>query len=301
MAYAIAAFDAGLYMTIQQAGTQISQATSQAGNAVRSAIEQQTSMQEKKWDDTNDHLSIVAKRMCAWAAPEYNEIGEGWDRKAMLIAEAAIYTSIIALNTYVQNQNYKIARAYADLAVDKVNRFQNYYMPLEVKMLNEVSSMADGVPDYSGSRSRAVSAATSAFNSATAIMRRRAKQLALCMDNSLDLNNSKSVTQDDTINFNYRDAETFANYKSDKRWNRRSDILNIGRSNHATAFSYAQSASQAFSGFAGAIAQMGNGISGLLGYINNRNETIYPAMFAQSTLYGNGALAAGGTGVTRVH
>ena len=301
MPYAIAAFDFMLYTYIQQAGTTIAQATTQAGRDVKTAIDNQTSMQEKKWEDTNERLSTVAQRMCSWAAPEYNEIGEGWDRKAMLVAQAAIYTSIIALNTYVQNQNYKIARAYADLAVDKVNRFQNYYVPLEVKMLNEVSAMADGVPDYNSSRSRAVSAATSAFNSANAIMRRRAKQLALCMDNSLDLNNSKSVTQDDTINFNYRDAETFATYKSDKRWNRRSDILNIGRSNHATAFSYAQHASQAFSGFAGAIAQVGNGISGLLGYMNNRNETVYPAMFSQATLYGSGALAAGGTGVTRVH
>lgn len=301
MPYAVAAFDFGLYTTIQEAGIDISTATKGAGEAVKAAIEKQTSMQEKKWEDTNERLSTVAQRMCAWAAPEYNEIGEGWDRKAMLVAQAAIYTSIIALNTYVQNQNYKIARAYADLAVDKINRFQNHYMPLEVKMLNEVNAMADGVPDYNSSRSRAVSAAASAFNSANAIMRRRAKQLALCMDNSLDLNNSKSVMLDDTINFNYRDAETFATYKSDKRWNRRSDILNIGRNNHATAFSYAQHASQAFAGFAGAIAQVGNGISGLLGYMNNRNETVYPAMFSQATLYGSGALAAGGTGVTRVH
>lgn len=301
MPYAVAAFDFGLYNTISQAGAQISQATIRAGTDVKTAIDNQTSMQKEKWEDTNERLSTVAQRMCSWAAPEYNEIGEGYDRKAMLIAQAAIYTSIIALNTYVQNQNYKIARAYADLAVDKINRFQNHYMPLEVKMLNEVSAMANGVPDYNSSRSRAVSAATSAFNSANAIMRRHAKQLALCMDNSLDLNNSRSVTQDDTINFNYRDAETFATYKADKRWNRRSDILNIGRNNHATAFSYAQHASQAFSGFAGAIAQVGNGISGLLGYMNNRNETVYPAMFSQATLYGSGALAAGGTGVTRVH
>ena len=108
MPYAVAAFDFGLYTIIQEAGKTIAGATEAAGKSVTAAIKAQTSMQEKKWEDTNDHLSVVAKRMCAWAAPEYNEIGEGWDRKAMLIAQAAIYTSIIALNTYVQNQNYKI-------------------------------------------------------------------------------------------------------------------------------------------------------------------------------------------------
>lgn len=301
MPYAIAAFDAMLYMYIQQAGQQVSQATTQAGRAVQSAIKDQTSMQEKKWKETNEHLTTVAQRMCAWAAPEYNEIGEGYDRKAMLVAQAAIYTSIIALNTYVQNQNYKIARAYADLAVDKVERFQNNYVPLELKMLYEVSAMNDVLPDYSGSRTRARNANAFAYNSANSEMQRRAKQLALCMDDSLDLSTDKALLRDDTINFNYRDAETFATYKADRRWNRRSNILNIGRNNHATAFSYAQHASQAFSGFAGAIAQVGNGISGLLGYMNNRNETVYPAMFSQATLYGSGALAAGGTGVTRVH
>lgn len=308
MPYAVAAFDFGLYNTISQAGAQISQATRGAGETVKTAIDgntkaidNQTDMQKEKWKETNEHLTTVAQRMCAWAAPEYNEIGEGYDRKAMLVAQAAIYTSIIALNTYVQNQNYKIARAYADLAVDKVERFQNNYVPLELKMLYEVSAMNDILPDYSGSRTRARNANAFAYNSANSEMRRRAKQLALCMDDSLDLSTDKALLRDDTINFNYRDAETFATYKADKRWNRRSDILNIGRNNHATAFSYAQHANQAFSGFAGAIAQVGNGISGLLGYMNNRNETVYPAMFSQATLYGSGALAAGGTGVTRVH
>lgn len=124
MPYAVAAFDFGLYNTINSASSAISQATTSAGNAVKTAIDNQTSMQKEKWKETNEHLTTVAQRMCAWAAPEYNEIGEGKDREAMLAAQAAIYTSIIALNTYVQNRNYKIARAYADLAVDKVKRFQ---------------------------------------------------------------------------------------------------------------------------------------------------------------------------------
>ena len=106
--------------------------------------------------------------------------------------------------------------------------------------------------------------------------------------------------RDDNINFNYRDAENFTEYKSDKRWNRRSDILNLGRSNLPTAYSYAQHASRAFGDLAGAIAGVGNGISGLLGYMFNRNETIYPAQFSQASIYGNGAIFAGAGGRTTV-
>ena len=87
MPYAIAAFDAMLYMYIQQAGQQISQATTEAGRTVKTAIDNntkaidnQTDMQKEKWKETNEHLTTVAQRMCAWAAPEYNEIGDGYDR-----------------------------------------------------------------------------------------------------------------------------------------------------------------------------------------------------------------------------
>lgn len=251
-------------------------------------------------DWVTPELKVIANRMCSWAAPEYGVSGETRDRTAMLVAQVAIYSSIIALNTYVQNQNYKIARAYADISIDRHNRFKNAYANLEKKLLAEASNTPEPTVPYSDAKTRAVNASSYAFSSAKSSMATYAKRYALCMDDSLNLSRSQALMRDDTINFNYRDAEVFTNRMSDKRWNRRSDILNLGRNNHDTAYSYAKSASAAFGDFANAIQGIGNGISGLLGYMFNRNETIYPAQFSQASIYGNGAIYAGAGGSTTV-
>ena len=245
-------------------------------------------------------MRTIAGRMCTWAAPEYGVTGEGWDRKAMLAAQVALYSALIALNTYVQNQNYQIAKAYSNLAQDRWTRFQNGYVPLEIKLLAEAGNTTEPTVSYGDAKNRGVNASSFAFSSAKSSMTSYAKRYALCMDTSLDLSRSQALMRDDTINFNYRDAENFREYLSDKRWNRRSDILNLGRSNLPTAYSYAQHASRAFGDLANTVAGVGNGISGLLGYMFNRNETIYPAQFSQASLYGNGAIYAGAGGSTTV-
>ena len=241
-------------------------------------------------EHVSPELKTIAQRMCAWAAPEYGGTGEGWDRKAMLVAQVAIYSSIIALNTYVQNQNYKIARAYADISIDKHNRFKNAYANLEKKLLAEASNTHEPVVPYSEAKARGVNATNFSFGSAKSELTSYAKKYALCIDDTYDYSKSQALMRDDNINFNYRDEETYTNRRSDKRWNRRSDILNLGRNNHATAYSYAKNASSAFGDFANAVQGIGNGISGLLGYMFNRNETIYPAQFSQASRLASGAI-----------
>ena len=263
-----------------------------SGNVVR-AISKQTDMQKEQ-------LTPISQKMCEWAAPQYNEIGEGWDRTAKLAAEVAIYSSVIALNTYVQNQNYKIARAYTDISLDKWNRFKNAYAALEKKMLNETANTPEPTIPYSEANTRAVNASSFAFSSAKSSMTSYAKRYALCMDDSLDLSRAQALMRDDTINFNYRDAENFTEYKSDKRWNRRSAILNLGRNNYEVSFNYAKHASAAFGDLSNAVAGIGNGLSGLLGYMFNRNQTVYPAQFSQASIFGNGALVATSGGSTTV-
>ena len=76
---------------------------------VSSAIKSQTSTFAPE-------LKTVAARMCAWAAPEYSVSGAVRDRTAELVAQAAIYSSVVALNTYIQNNNYHIARSYTNLS-----------------------------------------------------------------------------------------------------------------------------------------------------------------------------------------
>lgn len=269
------------------------QVGSNAGDAISSKLDKFNAQQHQD-------LTPIAKRMCSWAAPEYSAVGEGWDRKAMLAAQIAIYASIIGLNTYIQNKNHDIASSYADISKDKWNRFKDAYAALEKKMIAEAQNTPEPTVDYGDARNRARNAVNFAFNSAKSSMTRYAKLYALCMDDSLDLAYAKSIMLDDTANYNYRNDENFRDYKSDKRWNRRSDILNLGRNTQATAFSYAQHASEAFAGLAGAIAQAGNGLSGLFGYLLNRNETVYPAQFSQASLFGNGFTVAGGFNQTTV-
>ena len=290
MAVCVAAADTGLYQAVQTAGRTVAQSVSSFNSANTGQLR-----------ELNGHADTVAQRMCAWAAPEYSGTGEGWDRKAMLAAQVAIYSSIIALNTYVNNQNYKIAKAYSNLAQDRWTRFRDGYVPLEKKLLNEAGNTSEPTVPYSEAKTRAANASSFAFNSAKATLVTYAKRYALCMDDCYDFARTQALMRDDTSNFNYRDVENFTEYKSDKRWNRRSDILNLGRSNLPTAYSYAQHASRAFGDFAGAIAGVGNGISGLLGYMFNRNETVYPARFSQASLYGNnGFIAAMAGGSTTV-
>ena len=153
---------------------------------------------------------------------------------------------------------------------------------------------AEPTADYVGAKSRALSSVSFAYNSAKSTMTSYAKLYALCMDDSLNLDHDQAITRDDTINFNYRDVENYKDYLSDKRWNRRSDVLNLGRNNLPTASSYAQHASNAFGDVSNAVVGIGSGLSGLIGYLFNRNETVYPAQFSMASNYGNGAILAGG-------
>ena len=91
-----------------------------------------------------------------------------------------------------------------------------------------------------------------------------------------------------------RNVENYKDYLSDKRWNRRSDVLNLGRNNLPTASSYAQHASNALGDVSNAVIGIGSGLSGLVGYLFNRNETVYPAQFSMASHYGNNAILAGG-------
>ena len=254
---------------------------------VSSAIKSQTSTFAPE-------LKTIAARMCAWAAPEYSVSGAVRDRTAELVAQAAIYSSVAALNTHIQNKNYHIARSYTNLSLDRWNRFKNAYARLEQKMIATTMNTAEPTADYAGAKSRALSSVSFAYNSAKATMTSYAKLYALCMDDSLNLDHDQAITRDDTINFNYRDAENYKDYLSDKRWNRRSDVLNLGRNNLPTASSYAQHASNAFGDVSNAVVGIGSGLSGLIGYLFNRNETVYPAQFSMASNYGNGAILAGG-------
>lgn len=238
-------------------------------------------------------MEPISSKMCQWAAPQYNSAGESIDRSLWVAAQALVYVSTIALNTHIQNKQYQIARSYQDITNDRHARFTNMYAPLEMRMLSETSNTSVYNRNYTNARNRATSNTNSAYNIASDSLQKFAKSYALCQDTTLYLNMQKARTIDDAVNFNYRDEENYAYYREDKRWNRRSDILNIGKNNVSMSLGYASTSNQLYGGVASAVSQAGSGLSSLIGYMGNRNSTTYPDRFSMAAPLGTGAIVGG--------
>lgn len=241
------------------------------------ALDNQTKMQQ-------EHLSIISSKMCEWAAPQYGDAGESWEKtlwKAALIAIATINT---LAQISIMEKRYQIAKDYANLASDRWNRFKDAYAPFERAMLSEAGNAPEYKPDYVGARERAREYTSEAFRSADEQMADLAKKYSLCVDDTLlnDMDYAEAVSRDDGTNYNYRDEEFWALYMSDKRWNRRSQMLNLGRGIQQMSASYADAANNALAQLGGLLDQGAQGAAKLLGYISTARESQYPANFSSA-------------------
>lgn len=241
------------------------------------ALDNQTKMQQ-------EHLSIISSKMCEWAAPQYGDAGESWEKtlwKAALIAIATINT---LAQISIMEKRYQIAKDYANLASDRRNRFKDAYAPFERAMLSEAGNAPEYKLDYVGARERAREYTSEAFRSADKQMADLAKKYSLCVDDTLlnDMDYAEAVSRDDGTNYNYRDEEFWAIYMSDKRWNRRSQMLNLGRGIQQMSASYADAANNALAQLGGLLDQGAQGAAKLLGYISTARESQYPANFSSA-------------------
>lgn len=241
-------------------------------------LDKQTSMQEQ-------HLKIISQTMCNWAQPEYGDSGETWEKTLWKAALIAIATLNSAAQIAIADQRYQIAKDYANLSKDKWNRFKDSYAPLERAMLSEAGNAREYDPDYDGARARAREYTTAAFRTADDQMADLSNKYSLCMDESMlnDMDYAEAVARDDGTNFNYRDEEFFSLYVSDKRWNRRSQLLNLGRGIQATSASYADAANNALAQLGGLLDSGAQGAARLLGYLSTARETQYPAQFSSAS------------------
>ncbi len=241
------------------------------------ALDNQTKMQQ-------EHLSIISSKMCEWAAPQYGDAGESWEKtlwKAALIAIATINT---LAQISIMEKRYQIAKDYANLASDRWNRFKDAYAPFERAMLSEAGNAPEYKLDYVGARERAREYTSEAFRSADKQMADLAKKYSLCVDDTLlnDMDYAEAVSRDDGTNYNYRDEEFWAIYMSDKRWNRRSQMLNLGRGIQQMSASYADAANNALAQLGGLLDKGAQGAAKLLGYISTARESQYPANFSSA-------------------
>lgn len=227
-------------------------------------------------------LQNIYQQLCWWAAPEYGDTGENWEKtlwKAALIGVATINT---IAQMQIMNQRYQLARDYADIAEDRWNRFKNSYAPFERAMINEAGNLKDYDPDYPAAWQRATEHTDAAFMAANDQLSDRAKRYGLCIDPTLidDMDIAEALSADDGANYNYRMEEYWHYYISDKNWNRRSELLNVGRGIQAIAASYAQQANDALSSVGELINAGSQGAMKMFGYLSTVRETMYPAQFS---------------------
>lgn len=255
------------------------------------SVDKQTKMLE-------EHLKIISQTMCNWAQPETTDTGENWEKVFWKAALIAIATLNSAAQIAIADQRYQIAKDYANIAKDRWNRFKDSYAPLERAMLSEAGNMREYDPDYDAARARAREFTTAAFRTADDQMADLANKYGLCIDESMlnDMDYAEAVARDDGTNFNYRDEEFFSLYVSDKRWNNRSQLLNLGRGLQATAASYAEAANTALAQFGDMLNSGAQGAMKLFGYLSTARETQYPAQFsAASPLTGQASSSLGGS------
>ncbi len=257
------------------------------------SVEKQTTMQE-------EHLSIISSQLCKWAPSQVSDTGFNWEQNLWRAASIAVATINTVAQMQIAQKRYEIADAYTKLAEDHWRRFRDNYAPFERELLAEVSSTPIPKPDYEGAKNRGEEATAQAYAEASDQLHDMALKYNLCVDSSLadDLDYHRAIVRDDTINFNYRDEERFALYKDDKRWDRRSDMLNLGRDIYKISASYAQQAN-AMLAQVGELANQGaQGAARMLGYLQAARETLYPSTFSGASPMTDPAGIASGTILT---
>lgn len=223
-------------------------------------------------------LGMAPVRFARWAAPEITDDGQtGWATFWSAIA-TGIATTNAMYQGKISDMQMELGDAYYRMAKDKLDRFMQNYKPLEVQMLNEVRSTPVREMNCADDRSRATSAVESSYGIADRFATQQAKRMRVCFDASFNnfMDYRKAIIQTDTENFNLIDDQFFVEYKNDQRWNRRSDVLNVGRNMTNEAMSYGDVARQAMNNVNGQIDKVNNSLMTAVGYFGARNDTFYP-------------------------
>lgn len=227
------------------------------------------------------HGALGSLRFCNWAAPEYGPIGEGNWTNFFRAAALAIAIANGVAQSQIADMQQDLADSYYDMAKYKWDRFYRKYVPLEKKLLNEVLNEPLKEMDCADDRQRADGWVGRAYGAMSSWMRTKARQMHVCMD-SLDMRRvrtAQALAFADTANYNYVDDRWFCDYSNDKRWNRRSSVLNLGRNLGSEALKYGDVARSLLNTVSGQIEQAANGLVNAMGYYGARLDTYYPSSY----------------------
>ena len=234
---------------------------------------------DNKPDDKNAHGAIGSLRFCNWAAPEYGPVGEGFWNNAFRAAALAIAIANGVAQSQIADMQQDLADSYYDMAKYKWDRFYGKFVPLEKKLLNEV--LNEPLKECADDRARAESWTGRAYGAMQDWMTRKARQMRVCT-NALDTRrprNAQTLAFADTANYNYVDDRWFCDYSNDKRWNRRSSVLNLGRNLGSEALKYGDVARGLLNTLSGQIEQAASGLINAMGYYGARLDTYYPSSY----------------------
>ena len=242
-----------------------------------------------------EHGMLDTIRFCHWAAPEYGPKGEsGWNT-----FWRAVQLAIAILNSTIQQQiadkQMDLAEGYYEQAKFKLDRFMNKYKPLEIALLKEVSTVAEPKMNCVDDRDRAETAVNTAYDVIDQYVAMRSKGLRLCVDDSAmaQLNHGRALMLVDTENYNLRDDTWFTDYKSDQRWGRRSNVLNLGRNLGSIAMKYGDVARALSEDVGGLFNRATASLSMALGYYGTRFDTYTPSTYLGTAGNANNILNVG--------
>lgn len=226
--------------------------------------------------------NIEPIRFCHWNAPKEGAGGS--------LAEAAFYSAaliaVATINTIAQwdiaRKRYQIAKDYANIAKDRWERFRTGYMPLEISMLSEIMNTPLYEVNCQTVRNNYSNWVGRSYGEAKSRLPQIARGYRVNVDETLmrDLENDETRAVVDGVNFGYRYEEQRKIMKDDQRWNRRSNLLNLGRDLQAQSAKFASYANDILAGLSDMAGQGAAGAIQMLTYMRNRQETRYPTQFA---------------------
>lgn len=230
------------------------------------------------------HGAPAPVRFCNWAAPEYGRIGETAWTNLFQAAQLAIAIANGVAQAEIAAKQQDLADGYYQMAKYKWDRFASKYIPLEKKLLNEVSTAPIWDMDCDADRERAENAVDSAFSGISDFIKGRAKRYKLCIDasQSASMDFKQAVALVDTTNYNLRDDQWFCDFKNDQRWNRRGNVLNLGRNLGSQALQYGDVARALYKQVGAQLDRAASAAMTAMGYYGARNDTFYSTTYLGS-------------------
>ena len=232
-------------------------------------------------DGHGKHGAIGSLRFCNWAAPEYGPVGEFNWSDAFRAAALMIAIANGVAQSQIADMQQDLADSYYDMASSKWDRFYKHFVPLEKKLLREVMTAEERNMDCDDDRQRASEWIGRAYDSMSDWMYGKLRQMRACL-NAADKRRprlAQKLAYVDTANYNYVDDRWFCDYSNDKRWNRRSSVLNLGRNLGSEALKYGDVARSLLNTVSGQIEQAANGLVNAMGYYGARLDTYYPTSY----------------------